>query len=98
MSKDGEGLKKVWQKHFQQLRNVSAEMAAAITNVYPSPQSLIKVLHLVVLPFFMTFFCKCCHLAYIKCFRTLTVVDLVNLLNFLVAIDIIFYHVRNSES
>lgn len=42
VSKDGEGLKKVWQKHFQQLRNVSAEMAAAITNVYPSPQSLLK--------------------------------------------------------
>ena len=49
MSKDGEGLKKVWQKHFQQLRNVSADMAAAITNVYPSPQSLLQVMRRIFL-------------------------------------------------
>lgn len=43
VSKEGEGLKKVWQQHFQQFRNVSAEMAAAIVAVYPSPQSLLQV-------------------------------------------------------
>lgn len=42
VSKEGEGLKKVWQQHFQQFRNVSAEMAAAIVAVYPSPQSLLQ--------------------------------------------------------
>jgi len=44
VSKEGEGLKKVWQQHFQQFRNVSAEMAAAIVAVYPSPQSLLQVI------------------------------------------------------
>ena len=44
VSKEGEGLKKVWQQHFQQFRNVSAEMAAAIVSVYPSPQSLLQVI------------------------------------------------------
>ena len=44
VSKEGEGLKKTWQQHFQQFRNVSAEMAAAIVAVYPSPQSLLQVI------------------------------------------------------
>ncbi|XP_078346249.1 uncharacterized protein LOC144631640 [Oculina patagonica] len=42
VTKEGEGLKKVWQQHFQQFRNVSADMAAAIVAVYPSPQSLFQ--------------------------------------------------------
>ena len=44
MSKEGVGLKKVWQQQFQQFRNVSADMAAAIVAVYPTPQSLLQVL------------------------------------------------------
>ncbi|KAJ7386270.1 crossover junction endonuclease eme1 [Desmophyllum pertusum] len=42
VSKEGEGLKKVWQQHFQQFRNVSADMAAAIVAVYPTPHSLLQ--------------------------------------------------------
>ena len=44
VSKEGVGLKKVWQQQFQQFRNVSADMAAAIVAVYPTPQSLLQVL------------------------------------------------------
>lgn len=42
VSKEGEGLKKVWLQQFQQFRNVSADMAAAIVAVYPTPQSLLQ--------------------------------------------------------
>ncbi|XP_035694986.1 crossover junction endonuclease EME1-like [Branchiostoma floridae] len=42
VDKDGRGLLKLWQRHIQQMRNVSPEMAAAIVAEYPSPQLLIQ--------------------------------------------------------
>nr|XP_054763605.1 crossover junction endonuclease EME1-like [Lytechinus pictus] len=43
VAKDGKGLLKVWRQQFQQFRNVSPEIAAAIVARYPSPQLLWKV-------------------------------------------------------
>ena len=43
ISKDGQGRMKAWQQQIQQLKNVSADMAAAIVAVYPSPHSLAQV-------------------------------------------------------
>ncbi|XP_066292195.1 crossover junction endonuclease EME1-like [Branchiostoma lanceolatum] len=42
VDKDGRGLLKVWSKHIEQMRNVSAEMSAAIVAEYPSPQLLLQ--------------------------------------------------------
>ncbi|XP_048575585.1 crossover junction endonuclease EME1 isoform X2 [Nematostella vectensis] len=42
VTKDGEGLLKAWQQQIQQFTNVSAQMAAAIVSVYPSPQMLLR--------------------------------------------------------
>ncbi|XP_068760548.1 crossover junction endonuclease EME1-like isoform X2 [Montipora capricornis] len=42
VSKEGNGLKRVWQQNFQQFRNVSPDMASAIVAMYPTPQSLFQ--------------------------------------------------------
>ncbi|XP_078690523.1 uncharacterized protein LOC144921439 isoform X2 [Branchiostoma floridae x Branchiostoma belcheri] len=41
VDREGRGLLKVWQRHIQQMRNVSPEMSAAIVAEYPSPQLLL---------------------------------------------------------
>ncbi|GFR91881.1 crossover junction endonuclease EME1 [Elysia marginata] len=43
VSKDGEGLKKVWKHQLMQFKNLGPEMAEAICNVYPSPYLLRQV-------------------------------------------------------
>ena len=43
VSKDGQGLVRVWQQQIEQFRNVSKDMAAAIVANYPSPQLLLTV-------------------------------------------------------
>ncbi|XP_019642597.1 PREDICTED: crossover junction endonuclease EME1-like [Branchiostoma belcheri] len=42
VDREGRGLLKVWQRHIQQMRNVSPEMSAAIVAEYPSPQLLLQ--------------------------------------------------------
>ncbi|KAK3724992.1 hypothetical protein QZH41_017466 [Actinostola sp. cb2023] len=42
VTKDGNGLIKLWQQQLQQFHNVSSNMAAAIVAAYPSPQLLIE--------------------------------------------------------
>lgn len=42
VSRDGQGMVKVWQQQIEQFRNVSREMAAAIVAAFPSPQILLE--------------------------------------------------------
>ncbi|XP_072167677.1 uncharacterized protein [Diadema setosum] len=42
VTKDGQGLLKVWKQQFMQFRNVSPEIASAVVSQYPSPQLLVQ--------------------------------------------------------
>ncbi|XP_071479776.1 uncharacterized protein [Diadema antillarum] len=42
VTKDGQGLLKVWKQQFMQFRNVSPEIASAVVSQYPSPQLLMQ--------------------------------------------------------
>ncbi|GFN79850.1 crossover junction endonuclease eme1 [Plakobranchus ocellatus] len=44
VSKDGEGLRKVWKHQLMQFKNLGPEMAEAICSVYPSPSLLHQVI------------------------------------------------------
>ena len=43
IGKDHQGCRQVWQRMLQEFRNISADVAAAIINHWPSPYMLFKV-------------------------------------------------------